>query len=219
MSVIQFAKLAPIRKSRRVSALYVSSIGPYPRLVHDVWTVARDARHYKGPLPVIVHPPCGPWGKLRANCTKQDPLLAICAVDQVRRWGGVLEHPAHSLLFSDPRCMLPRPLEGPDVCGGHTFHVDQVWLGHKCRKSTWLYVVRSQEARMAKHDTSWVERVEALLHAAWVAGQHNPVTRRICSGPRMRHVTVASRRVRILTPDPLAKLLIRIAAEMGDFGP
>lgn len=122
------------------AALYVDPRGPYPKIGGvDVWDEQRDARVYAGPLPVIAHPPCGPWGNLRAFCTKQDRSLAPVAVEQVRRWGGVLEHPQGSKLW--PECGLPKPGEPPDASGGFSVQVEQVAWGHKATKATWLYFV------------------------------------------------------------------------------
>ncbi|HEX2101394.1 MAG TPA: hypothetical protein VHF69_12050, partial [Candidatus Synoicihabitans sp.] len=55
----------------------------------------------------------------------------------VRRWGGVLEHPARSRLW--PAAGLPKPSER-DAHGGHTLAVAQWWWGHKAEKWTWLYI-------------------------------------------------------------------------------
>ena len=69
-----------------VAALYVDLNGIYPRLLGEdhCWDSERNALSYQGPHPVIAHPPCGPWGRFKAFCTKQDPLLALRAVEQVR---------------------------------------------------------------------------------------------------------------------------------------
>lgn len=78
-----------------IAALYIDPKGPYPAIAGvDCWDATRDARKYDGPYPVVAHPPCGPWGKLRHLSRNDDPSLALRAVEQVRRWGGVLEHPA-----------------------------------------------------------------------------------------------------------------------------
>lgn len=89
-------------------------------------------------------PPCGPWGSLRKYC-RQDETLAPIALEQVRRFGGVLEHPVGSLLFK--KYDLPRPGELPDAFGGVTIRVNQVAWGHACVKPTWLYVVRCDMVR------------------------------------------------------------------------
>lgn len=107
----------------------------------DVWDIERDARNWPGGCPVVAHPPCRAWGKLRqfANPRADEPALAPWAVDQVRRFGGVLEHPAESLLWA--HCGLPTPGRAPDDFGGWTAEVRQCDWGHKAEKLTWLYIV------------------------------------------------------------------------------
>lgn len=61
------------------------------------------------------------------------------AVMQVRRWGGVLEHPASSTLFR--ACGLPLPGEPADEFGGWSLACHQVAWGHRADKHTWLYLV------------------------------------------------------------------------------
>lgn len=125
-----------------VAALYVDPVaGPYPDLIglEQCWGLERDAKTYPGPGAVIAHPPCGPWGSFRWNCSKQDPGAGPFAVTQVRRFGGVLEHPAFSTLWKE--CDLPLPLGPPFLfCPAEfTIQVDQCRWGHPCRKRTWLF--------------------------------------------------------------------------------
>lgn len=105
----------------------------------------KDARAYPGPFPVVAHPPCGPWGKFswRYKGGEGTKDCAVQAVRQVRLFGGVLEHPAGSRLWS--RCGLPRPGEKPDLFNGQTFLVNQVDWGHPAKKPTFLYVVGLKE--------------------------------------------------------------------------
>lgn len=125
---------------RTVAALYVDPRGPYPKMAGvEPWDERRDARQYAGPHPIVAHPPCGPWGRLRAMNRHQPRELALIAVEQVRRYGGVLEHPSGSLLWRERH--LPLPGEFADAFGGWTFDVDQCDLGHVARKQTWLYLV------------------------------------------------------------------------------
>ena len=135
------------RKRRRfvtVSALYVDiERGPYRDLVgeENCYGVDRDARTFRGPGPVVAHPPCGPWGAMRMFCTKQDASLGPLAVAQVRKYGGVLEHPCGSLLWR--HCEMPRPFRRLPTFVGREWalQVDQVRWGHPCRKRTWLFFV------------------------------------------------------------------------------
>jgi hypothetical protein len=123
-----------------VAALYIDPRGPYPTMAGvDAWDATRDARKYDGPWPVVAHPPCGPWGSLQHLSRKDSPLLALRAVEQVRAWGGVLEHPARSGLWAYYE--LPLPGAPPDEFGGYTIEVTQVEWGHVARKRTWLYLV------------------------------------------------------------------------------
>lgn len=123
-----------------VVALYVETRGHYQALGLDCWDAKRDARNYAGASKVIAHPPCGPWGRLSQFCTKDDPALALHAVEQVRRWGGVLEHPAFSRLWE--ACGLPEPdTFFPDEFGGRAYAINQGDYGHRAPKATWLYAV------------------------------------------------------------------------------
>jgi hypothetical protein len=47
-----------------IAALYVETGGCYYGLPDvDPWDLARDARTYAGPWPVVAHPPCERWGR------------------------------------------------------------------------------------------------------------------------------------------------------------
>lgn len=124
-----------------VAALYVEARGPYPGLVSDWYDVRRDARTYEGPFPVVAHPPCEQWGKLSHFSRSDTRDLAILAVSQVRKFGGVLEHPASSKLWRE--CGLP-PVDQlyPDAFGGLSYLIAQGDYGHRAPKLTWLYAVR-----------------------------------------------------------------------------
>lgn len=94
----------------KVAALFVDRRGPYwNRDDIDAWDVERDARKYDGPWPVVAHPPCFLWVNLAAVNWKRyqrekpawydggsDGGCFRSALDSVRRFGGVVEHPAMS---------------------------------------------------------------------------------------------------------------------------
>lgn len=106
----------------------------------DVWDIDRDARRWPGGCPVIAHPPCRAWGRLRhfARPRPDERFLALFAAAQVRANGGVLEHPAYSSLWL--AVGLPRPGERDGV-GGWTLAAPQFWWGHRADKATWFYIV------------------------------------------------------------------------------
>lgn len=125
----------------QVAALFVRKDSIY-RLIPgvDCWDIDRDARSWPGGSPVVAHPPCRAWGQLRffARPRADEKELAVWAVGQVRKYGGVLEHPARSTLW--PVVGLPEPCE-VDSFGGWTLPMDQHWFGHRAQKATRLYIV------------------------------------------------------------------------------
>lgn len=123
-----------------VSVLFARSDSCYFELVADVWDAKRDARNYTASNPVVCHPPCRGWGRLRhwAKPRPDEKALALFAVEQVRRCGGVLEHPWGSTLWHAAN--LPHPGK-VDAWGGWTLLVDQGWWGHAAPKPTYLYIV------------------------------------------------------------------------------
>ena len=135
-----------------VAALYVEPAGPYANLDGvDVWDEARDARTYKGPHPVVAHPPCARWGRYWGGSPTQWPRLVKgddggcfdAALTAVRKFGGVLEHPEASHAW--PHAGLIKPLKRggwfADIYGGWSCCVEQGHYGHRARKATWLYAV------------------------------------------------------------------------------
>lgn len=108
----------------------------------EVYDMERDARTYDGPWPVVAHPPCRAWGRLRhmASPNPEERNLARLAVALVREFGGVLEHPAASKLW--PAQRLPAAHGAcRDQFGGWTLGITQHWWGHKATKKTLLYIV------------------------------------------------------------------------------
>lgn len=125
----------------RVAALFVRSDSVYKTIPGvDCFDLARDARTFSGGLPVVAHPPCRLFSRLRTFSTapESERELVYLAVDQVRQCGGVLEHPWCSTLWALRGLPAPGVV---DSVGGWTLPVYQSAWGHRCRKATWLYIV------------------------------------------------------------------------------
>jgi hypothetical protein len=131
-----------------VAALYAQTGGCYFGLPDvDPWDQQRDARLYDGPHPVVAHPPCARWCQLApvnqaryGHAVGDDGGCFAAALAAVRRFGGVLEHPALSLAWR--AFLLARPAKAGwrrSPCGGYVAHVEQRNYGHPARKATWLY--------------------------------------------------------------------------------
>jgi hypothetical protein len=131
-----------------VAALFVERGGAYwddPRV--DAWDEARDARLYAGPLPVIAHPPCRNWsimGQCRTEIVRgEDGGCFAAALEAVRTFGGVLEHPRYSAAWR--HFGLTPPVTAGwtrTLFGDHwTIEVDQSDYGHAGHKPTWLLFV------------------------------------------------------------------------------
>lgn len=132
-----------------VAALYVQRGGVYFGIDGvDPWDESRDARLYGGPHPVVAHPPCSRWCRLAGLVEARwghkrgdDGGTFAHALSCVRRFGGVLEHPAYSAAW--PAFDLPVPHAGGGwqrgTCGGWSAHVEQGRYGHAAKKATWLY--------------------------------------------------------------------------------
>jgi hypothetical protein len=184
----------------RVAALYIDPNGPYPELLGSsfCWDAKRDARGYAGPWPVVAHPPCGPYSKLKQLYQGAENDCALIAVAQVRVFGGVLEHPAHSTLWK--LVELPRPGELMDTYGGFTIQVEQCAWGHVARKKTWLYIVGAPR--------DFVEQGVRTggVPTHWASGSRNAPR-----GPVPDGIKVCSAEQRRKSPPAFAEWLIEIA--------
>lgn len=167
--------IALVEDALTVAALYVYDPGVYSGVpLVDLWTAERDARTYHGPHPVVAHPPCKRWS-LMANCRKQrdgqDGGCFKAALFDVRRFGGVLEQPAHSLAWE--WFDLPKPqAEGWTQAlsdGGWVCEVDQRWYGHEANKPTWLYYVGGLDP----YDLKWgrAPKGEKTVGRSWGQGR------------------------------------------------
>lgn len=127
---------------KTVAILCARSDSDYKKIAGcDVYDAERDARTFPGGLPLVAHPPCRLWGQLHALARCENPeaekSLGVWCANQVREWGGVLEHPIRSKLWAAAN--LPRPGER-DSFGGFTVAMPQQWFGHRAEKWSWFYV-------------------------------------------------------------------------------
>lgn len=189
---------------RTIAALYVDAKGPYQNVEGVVpWDELADARRYFGPHPVVAHPPCTRYGRLKHLAKRNDQDCALTAVCQVRYWGGVLEHPAQSALWK--LCGMPTPGEPADAYGGYTLEVDQCDWGHVARKRTWLYLIRvprPTEFPPHREPTHWCSgyRLSSTRSKRRGNGQPVPPGIKVCSAVQRRR-----------TPPAFAKWLIELA--------
>jgi len=133
-----------------VAALYVETNGAYFGLPGvDPWDENRDARLYAGSAPVVAHPPCQRWGRFWHGSTRKPHQFQLgddggcfaAALGAVKRFGGVLEHPAHTRAFEAFGLLRPKIGAGwqRDIFNGvWVCYVEQGHYGHASRKPTWL---------------------------------------------------------------------------------
>jgi hypothetical protein len=184
-----------MQDERQIAVLFARQDSIYKSMAGcDVYDIDRDARSWSGGVPLVAHPPCRSWGRLRqfAKPREDEKALGPWAVEQVRKFGGVLEHPAESSLFI--HCGMPRPGRFPDDFGGWSFQVDQFHWGHRAEKSTWLYVVGI--------------RPDELPPMPVRAGAPTHCVRPTRAYPRLPSITKAEREH---TPPDLARWLVAVA--------
>lgn len=109
--------------------LFVRSDSVYKRLGADCYDIDRDALSFPWDRPAICHPPCRAWGNFRWNAKPRpgEKQLAIWAMENIRRVGGILEHPKTSTLWQYLR---------PGDC---VLHINQCDFGHGAQKATTLF--------------------------------------------------------------------------------
>jgi len=162
----------------------------------DVYDIDRDARSFAGGAPVVAHPPCRAWGvfAMFAKPREDEKALAPWAIEQVRKWGGVLEHPAGSRLW--PELGLPAPGKR-DEFGGWTLPIHQHWWGHRAEKATNLYICGIDPKDIPEIPM----RLDAPTHVIGDVG-------RASNGTKRPEISKAEREH---TPIPLAEWLCELA--------
>ena len=149
---------------KKYAALFVREDSAYKkRDAWDCFDAKRDATTYEGTLPVVAHPPCRTWGVLSHmahNAREGEKELALFGIEQVRRLGGVLEHPAGSKLFKEH---LPDVGMFHDSSGGYTILIDQFDFGHVAHKETKLYICGVQIDSLPKLPSKRIERTDRSI--------------------------------------------------------
>lgn len=197
-----------------IAALFVETGGCYFGLPNvQAWDIRKDAREYRGPFPVVAHPPCQRWGRYaenhpikgRVNRLGEDGGCFAAALAAVRNYGGVLEHPKDSEAW-DYFGLLKPQAQGwtrADAFGGWTCQVEQGHYGHFSRKATWLYAV------VADLPTLRWGRSPQRIHPRALELHGYEKARRI--GMMAMVGGKDKTRIRNATPIPFRDLLIRIA--------
>jgi hypothetical protein len=200
-----------------IAALYVETEGCYFGLSDvDPWDRERDARRYAGPNPVVAHPPCQRWGRYSENHpivgkiarTGDDDGCFAHALDTVRTFGGVIEHPKDSKAFGEEFGFgLGRPMglgwSRSNDGIGWICQVEQGHYGHFSRKATWLYAAHCELPSLI-----W-GRCEQRIHPRALELHGYEKARRIGMMAMVggKHKT----RIRNATPEPFRDILIDIA--------
>lgn len=194
-----------------IAALFVQTGGCYFGLPDvDPWDEARDARRYKGPAPVVAHPPCQLWGAFAAvnyarwggehNKPGNDAGCFAAALRSVIQFGGVLEHPANSRAWGAYGITRPKA-PGWQRHGLHEW-VCEVWqsaYGHRAAKSTVLFYC----GRTPPFDLDW--RRAPGSHQIGFHDQRG----------KLRNKPTLSRKEANATPVPFRDALIALARLSG----
>lgn len=202
-----------------IAALFVETGGVYYGLPNvDPWDKERDARLYRGPHPVVAHPPCERWGRYWSGgpSVREPKKLGDdggcfgAALAAVRKYGGVLEHPEASHAWRAHGLIAPLRGGGwsmADQVGmpvrGWTCCVEQGNYGHSARKATWLYVVGVRELPRLKWGRSAGTRLDE--------GFHSKAERDAARAAGRKPIKRLSTRENLATPIPFRDLLISIA--------
>lgn len=201
-----------------VAALYVETDGVYfgvPGV--DPWDELRDARFYPGPHPVVAHPPCQRWGRFWHGSTRKPHQYKLgddggcfkAALASLKRYGGVIEHPAHSKAFDAFGIRKPEQGAGWQHDSTHGLwvcYVEQGHYGHASRKATWLIACGMQRAELP--ELNWSKGEQRLPQ--WMVDRYGY--------EKARRIGVVAMiggkdktRIRNTTPEPFRDVLLAIA--------
>lgn len=194
-----------------IAALYVETDGVYFDLEGvDPWDISRDARGYAGPHAVVAHPPCERWGrywpggpsaKVRRKLGDDNGCF-YAALRDIRRFGGILEHPEATHAWRAFGLAAPPRKGGWIPAGdgiGWTCCVEQGHYGHRARKATWLYAVRCKLPELRWGKAEGKIRLDQ--------GHHNRAER---DANPAKHARISARECKA-TPPEFRDLLLSLA--------
>lgn len=201
----------------RVAALYVEPEGHYIGIDGvDTWDELRDARKYNGPHPVVAHPPCQRWGRFWHGSTRKphqfkmgdDNGCFAAALESLKSFGGVLEHPC------DSNAWAHFGLNKPPRSGGWVMAAPGMWTccvyqghyGHVAGKPTWLLTSGVSLDQLPK--LRW-GKVEQRIHPTALAKHGYAKARRI--GMMAMIGGKDKTKLRNATPPEFRDVLIKIA--------
>lgn len=130
-----------------ISVLFTEKNSIYKQLNIDCWDQKRNALNYPGEGPIIAHPPCRLWSRLKglSKANPEEKQLTIWSIEKIRIFGGILEHPRSSQIWKYMNLPLPGQT---DKYGGFTIVIKQHWFGHLAEKDTRLYIVGITEKEL-----------------------------------------------------------------------
>lgn len=154
-----------------IAALFVEKGGCYFGVDDvDPWDISRDAMRYDGQHPVVAHPPCQRWGRFWHGSTARPHQFFLgddggCfsfALLALKKWGGVLEHPADSHAWDAFGILKPKRYAGWQEAGTGlwTCYVEQGHYGHESRKPTWLLACGIQRSELP--ELNWTKGEQRL---------------------------------------------------------
>ncbi len=201
-----------------IAALFVAKNGPYFGFDWiEPWTEEQDARKYPGPWPVIAHPPCERWGRYwgggpsaKVKRIKGDDQGCFkSALQHVRAYGGILEHPAHSHAWSAFNLTRPGKSSWTQCGDAWVCHVEQGHYGHKARKATWLYYVGNKKPFELIWGPSQGMRLDE--------GFHSKEERRQARAAGQKPIKRLSTKENIHTPEAFRDLLLSLILDSSPF--
>jgi hypothetical protein len=115
----------------------------------DLWNAERNVYLFNSGNPVIAHPPCAQWGKLKyfAKENQLEKKLAIWCFELVLMNGGIFEHPEGSTIF---KYMGYKP----------TMSVNLNWFGSPFKKTTYLFFNRFKPAAFPLNFDAITQKVQ-----------------------------------------------------------